>query len=106
MIILHLVLLNWIYFHLGLSNAGPWYAFWGGFGSDIGELSIFLAMGTMIAHQARIHNCEVHRCWRLRRHTTAAGHQVCRRHHPSDHLTAEGVTAAHKAALAVGKRYE
>jgi hypothetical protein len=66
MIILHLVLLNWIYFHLGLSNAGPWYAFWGGFGSDIGELSIFLAMGTMIAHQARIHNCEVHRCWRLK----------------------------------------
>lgn len=107
MIILHVILLgHWLYWHFGVNGSGPWYGFWSGAGSDIGELTIVTAIFASMAHAARINNCEVHGCWRLRRHTTAAGHRVCRTHHPDGKLTAEGVTAAHKAALAVGKRYE
>ncbi len=45
-------------------------------------------------------NCEVHRCWRLGRHETAAGHAVCRKHHPDEALTAETILAEHGAAVA------
>ena len=47
---------------------------------------------------ARRRNCEVRGCWRLGRHQTAAGHLVCRRHHPAGHLTAQDVRAAHEEA--------
>ena len=48
----------------------------------------------------RSHNCEVHRCWRLGRHKTAADHAVCRKHHPDEALTAETVLAEHGMAVA------
>ncbi|HEY1668500.1 MAG TPA: hypothetical protein VGG54_22645 [Trebonia sp.] len=80
---------------LGIDNvSGPQYGFWSGFGSDLGELAI---VGGLLGMYRR-HNCEVKGCWRLGRHRTAAGHSVCRRHHPDDHLTAEQVEAAHYAA--------
>jgi hypothetical protein len=47
----------------------------------------------------RKYNCEVHRCWRMGRHTSAAGHHLCRKHHPDDPLTAEDAVAAHEEAL-------
>lgn len=81
---------------LGVDDlSGRWYGFWSGFGSDIGELAIVGALAGMV----RQHNCEVHRCWRLGRHVTAAGQRVCRRHHPDGHLTAEGVRKAHHLYL-------
>lgn len=87
--------MGWLAHFLGIDNeAGRFYAFWSGFGSDVGEFAIFGGL----AAQYRRHNCEVRGCWRLGRHRTAAGHQVCRRHHPDDHLTAEQVAAAHEAA--------
>lgn len=46
----------------------------------------------------RRHNCEVRHCPRLGRHATAAGHRVCRRHHPEGHLTEQRVRAAHQRA--------
>lgn len=64
---------------------------WGGFVGDIGLVGV-------IAGVLRKHNCEVHRCPRLGRHTTAAGHKVCRKHHPDDRLTHQDVKDAHKAA--------
>jgi hypothetical protein len=76
-------------------TAGRWYAFWSGAGSDLGELAIIGAL----AGTYRRHTCEVHRCWRLGRHTTAAGQHVCRRHHPDGHLTAEAVRKAHHLYL-------
>jgi hypothetical protein len=77
---------------LGIDDvSGPWYAFWSGFGSDLGEFAIAGALIGMI----RKNNCEVHGCWRLGRHATAAGHHVCRKHHPDGHLTAESVRQAH-----------
>lgn len=80
---------------LGLDNAsGPIYLFWSGAAADISELAI---LGGLFSIYRR-HQCEVAGCLRLGRHTTAAQHVVCRRHHPDDHLTAEAVVAAHEEA--------
>ncbi|MEZ0089919.1 hypothetical protein [Streptacidiphilus sp. EB129] len=80
---------------LGLDNAsGPPYLWWSGAGADLGELAI---IGGLVSIYRR-HNCEVHRCWRLGRHATAAGHMVCRRHHPLDRLTSADVVSAHEEA--------
>jgi hypothetical protein len=88
-------LLHWLYVHTGTGNeAGSYYAFWSGFGSDLGEITLLGAVIALLRHG----NCEVRGCWRLGRHATAARHKVCRRHHPGDHLTAEDVHAAHEAA--------
>ena len=85
----------WAEVHTGtVHESGPYYGFWSGFGSDLGELAI---VGGLLAI-VRKHNCEVHRCWRLSRHTTAAGHGVCRVHHPEGHLTAQDVLDAHNDA--------
>ena len=81
-------MLHWLWFHAGLSGGNsPWYLFPSGWGANFGELAIAAGLFGMI----RKHNCEVHRCWRLGRHRTAAGHMVCRRHHPDDHLTVQQV---------------
>lgn len=84
----------------GGGGNGSHYLFWSGVGSDISELTIVAALITLIGTNLRKHNCEVHGCWRMGRHDTAAGHTVCRRHHPDDSLTAQDVIAAHQAALA------
>jgi hypothetical protein len=81
---------------LGMDNAsGPAYLAWSGWASDLSELAIAGGLIGMV----RARNCEVHRCWRLGRHQTAAGHRVCRRHHPDGHLTARGVREAHHLYL-------
>jgi hypothetical protein len=87
---------GWLAHVLGLdSGSGYWYLFWSGFGSDIAEIAI---IGGLISIYRR-HNCEVHGCWRLGRHATAAGQHVCRRHHPDGHLTAEKVRRDHHLYL-------
>jgi hypothetical protein len=84
---------------LGVDDlSGPWYGFWSGFGSDLTEFALIGALLSMV----RAHNCEVHGCWRVGRHVTAAGQHVCRRHHPDGHLTEESVREAHRFYL--GKR--
>ena len=84
---------------LGLDNAGgPFYLWWSGIGSDLGELTIVV----VLAGYLRKHNCEVHRCWRLGRHQTAAGQHVCRRHHPDGPLSMADVRAAHHLYLGKG----
>ncbi len=89
--------MNWLAHFFGLDNlSGPWYGFWSGVGSDIAELAIIGGLITMV----RQHNCEVHKCWRLGRHKTAAGHRACRRHHPDGHLTHERLLRAHREATA------
>ena len=77
---------------LGLDNAsGAWYLWWSGVGADLGIL------GAVVGAYRRV-NCEVHGCWRLGRHATAAGHRVCRRHHPLDKITPAVVIEAHEEA--------
>lgn len=84
-------LIHW----MGIDDpSGRPYLLWSGIAADISELAIF---GGLFGVYRR-HQCEVSKCWRLGRHQTAAGHTVCRRHHPDDHLTAEAVVAAHEEA--------
>lgn len=92
--------MHWLLHFLGTDNvSGPEYGWWSGAGSDLGEIGIIGGLAAMIRHR----NCEVKRCWRLGRHRTAAGHVVCRRHHPDDHLTAETVRERHHAAIKARK---
>jgi hypothetical protein len=77
---------------LGLDNAsGGWYLWWSGACADLG---LFAAPFVLW----RRHNCEVRGCWRLGRHATAAGHRVCRYHHPDGHLKQHEVYQAHNRA--------
>lgn len=85
------LILHWAYTFLGVNGSAPYGTFFGDFGSDIGELALFGGIMGML----RQHNCEVRGCLRLGRHTTSAGHKVCRKHHPDEHLTAQDVIDAH-----------
>lgn len=92
---------HWVSYNTGSYNLPGYphnYNFFSGFGSDLSEITLFFALLATILHQARIHNCEVHGCWRLGRHATAANHKVCRKHHPDSVLTAQGVLDAHREA--------
>lgn len=81
---------------LGLDDpGGSWYLAWSGILADIGELAIVGGLVTLV----RRHNCEVRKCWRMGRHVTAAGHYVCRAHHPDGPLTALAVRNAHYRCL-------
>lgn len=92
---------HWLLHVLGVDDvSGRWYGFWSGFGSDLSEFGLVAALAGLL----RQHNCEVKGCWRLGRHATAAGHHVCRRHHPDDHLTAEDVRRHHHWALTGGRQ--
>ena len=89
-------LLHWLAVHTGTINeSGPYYGFWSGFGSDIGEVTIIAGLIAVY----KKHNCEVHRCWRLGRHQTAAGHMVCRRHSPTGAPSHHDVLDAHARAM-------
>ena len=96
---IELFILHWLYIHTGIPGVGAYYGFWSGIGSDIGELTIVVALCTAIGTFLHRHNCEVKGCWRLQRHATAAGHIVCRKHHPDGPLTSEAVAEAHNAAI-------
>jgi len=87
--------MHWLALFFGVANGdgnSTGYLFWSGIGSDLAYVGVGVAF-------FRHHNCEVHGCWRLGRHVTAAGQKVCRRHHPDGHLTAAGVKAAHHLYL-------
>lgn len=56
---------------LGVDDpSGPWYGFWSGFGSDLGE---FALVATVWHHL----NCHEKGCWRPARH---ASDGYCRKH--------------------------
>jgi len=56
---------------LGLDDpSGPWYLWWSGLGSDLGELTII----AVIYHHL---NCHQPGCWRPARHQSGG---YCRRH--------------------------
>jgi hypothetical protein len=63
--------MNWLYIHLGVNGTGPYYGFWSGFGSDLGELAIAGALVRMV-------NCHEKGCWRFG--LFYKGHVVCHKH--------------------------
>jgi hypothetical protein len=83
--LLHLPhLSDWVRVHLGIINeAGPYYAFWSGFGSDLAEISVLGAIGTGVYQQVKKFNCHQPGCWRVGNHPAAGGQfMLCYRHHP------------------------
>jgi hypothetical protein len=89
---------------LGVSNeAGRWYAFDSGSGAVIlGDLPLIGGLVLIVRH----HNCEIPGCPRIQlKRPTAAGHLLCRKHHPeAGPSSVEEAHAAHHAALAAQGR--
>lgn len=87
---------HWIEIHTGTVNeSGPYYGFWSGFGSDLGELTI--VAGILAAY--RHHNCHVGGCWRLGKPVEGTAYTACPRHHPAHagKKRAVSLEAIHKA---------
>src|SRR5580698_10268075 len=80
---------------LGVKNeASRWYAFESGSGAIIlGDLPLIGGLVLVIRH----HNCEILGCPRIQlKRPTAAGHLLCRKHHPAAGPTSvEEAHAAH-----------
>jgi hypothetical protein len=67
---------HWLAVHTGTVNeAGPYYGFFSGFGSDIGEVTILGGVITIY----RGHNCHTKGCWRVGVHTTPTGYKLCKK---------------------------
>jgi hypothetical protein len=91
---------HWFEVHTGTVNeSGPYYGFWSGFGSDIGEATILVGLVTVYRH----HNCHVKGCAHLGRKVDGTPYVACPKHHP-DHqggkrkISFEDLKAAHKRA--------
>jgi hypothetical protein len=87
---------QWLAHVLGLDNlSGPFYGFWSGVGSDLGELTIIGAAASIYWR----HTCHVKRCYRIGRHPVqGTPHVVCRKHHPTGEPTHEEILRQHKEA--------
>lgn len=94
---------HWLQVHLGVVNEpGPYYGFFSGSGSDLGELADFGAVCTLIIGLWHRHNCHAEGCFRIGLHHVA-GQQyvVCRKHHgevtghPHRKLTPEFIRERH-----------
>lgn len=74
----------WIEIHTGTVNeSGPYYGFWSGFGSDIGEVTLLTGMIVGLRHV----NCREQHCWRLGHVVPGSGVRACHKHHPIDPRT-------------------
>jgi hypothetical protein len=89
--------MHWLLHVLGVDTQQSYaYDAWSG---CIPALLTSATISAATAAFLRRHNCEVHRCPRLGRHATAAGHRVCRRHSPGGAPTHSEVIAAHDEAV-------
>jgi hypothetical protein len=101
---------HWIAVHTGTVNeGGPYYGWWSGFASDLGEYTIAISITAGVVHTFRRHNCGAKRCWRISRHPAADGaHRICTHHFkqlPGNehlrgrHLRFEDIAHAHQDHL-------
>ena len=75
---------SWLQVHTGTINeAGPYYGFWSGFGSDIEEFGVLGAICAGVYSLIKKYNCHEPGCWRIGQHPAAGGQfLLCYRHHP------------------------
>ena len=96
----HTFYFHWFQVHTGTINeSGPYYGFWSGFGSDLGEATIVVGIVATWRH----HNCHVKGCARLGRQVPGTPYLACPKHHP-DHkgyrraVSIDEMHGAHKRA--------
>ena len=71
---------HWLAVHTGTVNeSGPYYGFWSGFGSDLGEVTLLAGVLGLWRH----HNCHVKGCPRLGRPVEGTPYVACPKHHPA-----------------------
>lgn len=76
---------DWLALHTGVQNGGPdpYYNFWSGIGSDIGEVTLITAVGVGVYTGVRKANCHTKGCWRIGHHQLeGTPYILCRHHHP------------------------
>ena len=89
-----LLLWHWFMHYSGADN-GKWYPWWSGPGSDLGELTLLVAMVAYF----RGHSCHVKGCWRHGRHPYRH-YMLCAKHHPD--VPSAGITHEHIRTLKAG----
>jgi hypothetical protein len=98
---------HWIAVHSGTVNeSGPYYGFWSGFGSDLGEATLVGGLITIVLGAWHHHNCHTKSCWRLGRPVEGTPYVACHRHHPahdgdSRNVPVEQIHQAHAAHMKV-----
>jgi hypothetical protein len=80
---------HWFQVHTGTVNeSGPYYGFWSGFGSDLGEATIVVGIAAAWRH----HNCHVKGCARIGRPVPGTPYIACPKHHPAHDGTKRAVS--------------
>jgi hypothetical protein len=80
---------HWFEVHTGIVNTGgPYYGFWSGFGSDLGEATLLAGALTMWRH----HSCHVRGCAHLGRTVEGTPYLACPKHHPAHRGAKRGVS--------------
>jgi hypothetical protein len=90
------VVRHWLALHTGTLHGGPdlYYNFWSGFGSDLGEATLFSAVGIGVYTGVRKVNCHTKKCWRIGHHPLeGTPYILCRHHHPD--VPANGASYEH-----------
>lgn len=79
----HFHLGYWAQVHTGTVNEpGPYYGFFSGFGSDLGEVVLIGGVVTIVLGAWHKLNCHNEKCYRIGIHHVAGGqYVVCRKHH-------------------------
>ena len=95
---------HWFALHTGIKNGGPdpYYNFWSGFGSDLGEATLISAVAIGVYTGVRKVNCHTKGCWRIGHHSLeGTPYILCKHHHP--HVPNRGAT--HEDILAQHRRF-
>jgi len=80
---------HWFEVHSGTVNeSGPYYGFWSGFGSDLGEATLVAGALALFRH----HSCHVRGCARLGRPVDGTPYLACPKHHPAHRGQKRGVS--------------
>jgi hypothetical protein len=88
---------GWIAVHTGTDNEpGPFYGFWSGFGSDLGEYALVVGLAGNVTLLWRKHTCHyAWWCWRHPHHQLeGTPFLLCEHHHPDDHPSVREAVAA------------
>lgn len=72
--------LRWWSAHTGTANeSGPYYGFFSGFGSDLGEVTLVAGLFAFFRHS----NCHVKGCLRFGKPVEGTPYRACHKHHPA-----------------------